>query len=236
MVRLLRRLFGSTTAPGSIIAGHLYSEQGAAHDDNEDAVEARQHDQDDALWLCCLADGQGGRSGGARAAQIATQTALAAALAQPPRSLLKPKICAGIVRAADDVVYADPQAGFTTLVMLVVRDQFVCGASCGDSAAVLLQSEESIVLTENQLQHPLVGSRAARAMSFYLDLDPPWHICAVSDGVWKYAGWDRMIALMRRRGGRDLVDALRAAAIKPGNSGLPDDFSIASFICDPLDR
>jgi PPM family protein phosphatase len=235
MVRHLRRLFGSAPARGSI-ASHVYSEQAGGHADNEDAVEVRQHDQDSGLWLCCLADGQGGRAGGARAAQIAVQSALAAALAQPPRSLLRPRMCEDIVRAADDAVYADPAAGFTTLVMLAIRDQLVCGASCGDSAALLLQDEEPVVLTEKQPQNPPIGSRTAQAASFSLVLEPPWQICAVSDGVWKYAGWNQIAAAMRRTSGRELADALRAAAAKPSVRGLPDDFSIASFTCDLVDR
>jgi hypothetical protein len=235
MARHLRRIFGSTATLGSI-ASHVYSEQGGAHADNEDAVDVRRHDQDDALWLCCLADGQGGRAGGARAAQVAVQSALTTALAQPPRSLLKPKTCEVLVRAADDAVFADPDAGFTTLVVLVIRDQLVCGASCGDSAAVLLQGGEPVVLTAEQLPNPPIGSRSAQARSFYLDLAPPWQICAVSDGVWKYAGWHRIAGVMRQKAGRDLVDALRAAAVRPGSRGLPDDFSIASFTCDPADR
>lgn len=236
MVRHLRRWFGSTAVGSTSIASHVYTEQAGGHGGNEDAVEVRQHDRDSALWLCCLADGQGGRAGGARAAQVAVQSALAAALAQPPRSLLNPKTCEGIVRAADDAVYADPAAGFTTLVMLAMRDRLVCGASCGDSAAVLLQNEQPVVLTEAQLQNPPIGSRMARARSFSVDLEPPWQICAVSDGVWKYAGWPRVVALMRRTGGRELADGLRAAAIKPGTFSLPDDFSIASFTCDLVGR
>jgi hypothetical protein len=235
MVRHLRRLFRATEPRGIRITEHVYSEQGGAHPENEDAVEVCRHGGDSALWICCLADGQGGQPGGARAAQVAVQTALAEALAQPPRALLKPPICEDIVRAADQEVYTDPQAGFTTLVICVVRDRLVCGASCGDSAAVVVQGDDSVVLTAEQRSHPAVGSRAARGVSFYLELDPPWHLCAVSDGVWKYTGWDRLIALMRRHRGRDLTNALRAAAIKPGNLGLPDDFSIASFTGDPVD-
>jgi PPM family protein phosphatase len=236
MVRHLRRWFGSTAGSASSIAGHVYSEQGGAHAGNEDAVDACQHSQDSGLWLCCLADGQGGQAGGARAAQAAVQSALTAALAQSPRSLLKPKTCEGIVRAADDAVYTDPEAGFTTLVVLAMRDRLVCGASCGDSAAVLLQDEQPVVLTEAQLPNPPLGSRMARATSFSVELEPPWQICAVSDGVWKYTGWERIIALMHRKGGRDLADALRAAVIKPGILALPDDFSIASFTCDLVDH
>ncbi|HEU5098462.1 MAG TPA: PP2C family serine/threonine-protein phosphatase [Roseiflexaceae bacterium] len=236
MIRQFYRWFGSAAAGETTITSHVYSERGGAHADNEDAVESRRHDRDGALWLCCLADGQGGQPGGARAAQIAVQSAITAALAVSPRALLKPKICEGIVRAADNAVYADPEAGFATLVVLTIRDRRVCGASCGDSAAVLLQDGERVVLTQEQLANPPIGSRAARPRSFYLDLEPPWRICALSDGIWKYAGWDRIVALMRRKGGSDLVDALRAAAIRPGTDRLPDDFSIASFACDTVDR
>jgi hypothetical protein len=236
MVRHLRHWIGSTAAGASSIVSHVYSEQGGAHPGNEDAVEVRQHHQDSGLWLCCLADGQGGQAGGARAAQVAVESALAAALAQSPRSLLRPKTCEGIVRTADDAVYADPQAGFTTLVMLAMRDRLVCGASCGDSAAVLLQDEQPVVLTEAQQQNPPIGSRRARATSFSAALEPPWQICAVSDGVWKYTGWAQIASLMRQKSSRDLADALRAAVIKPGIFGLPDDFSIASFACDLVDH
>ena len=73
-----------------------FSEAGG-HPANEDAFRLESHPLDADCWLCFLADGQGGRAGGAPAAQRACEAALEFALEFPPRKLIDarlwPNIC-----------------------------------------------------------------------------------------------------------------------------------------------
>jgi hypothetical protein len=48
----------------------------------------------------------------------------------------------------------------------------------------------------------------------------------LSDGVWKYVGWDRLIALARQHDGTVLIDALQPPARLRGSRRFPDDFTI----------
>ena len=52
-----------------------------------------------------------------------------------------------------------------------------------------------------------------------------WRILVVSDGVWKYVGWERMIAVGRSAQGNQIADALRREVLQ-SHSILPDDFSV----------
>src|SRR5579872_4810490 len=96
-----------------------HSEVGG-HAHNEDACDVRSHSLDADCVLCVLADGQGGRAGGAAAAQLACRASVEQASRLSPARLLLPHTWSGILKAADEAVAADPEAGFTTLVALTV--------------------------------------------------------------------------------------------------------------------
>ena len=55
-----------------------FSEVGG-HRVNEDAMAVQQHPADPNLWVCVIADGQGGQAGGGPASQLACETMMAAA-------------------------------------------------------------------------------------------------------------------------------------------------------------
>ena len=52
-------------------------------------------------------------------------------------------------------------------------------------------------LTANQIKNPPVGSAAAVFTPFAGRLERPWTVLAMSDGVWKYVGWERVRAIQR---------------------------------------
>ncbi len=196
---------------------------------NEDVVQVRPHPDPVDFALCSLADGQGGRSGGARAAQVAVQESLTAALSFSADELGRAVQWHPIVSAADDAVCEDDDAGFCTLISLGVSIQNVCGASCGDSGALLLSGGHEILLTENQRKNPPVGSGAARPTAFEARLKPGWKLLVVSDGVWNYIGWEQMGVIAAQKQGDKLILALRQAALDANAGKLLDDFSIALF-------
>src|SRR4051812_31992058 len=96
-----------------------FSEAGG-HPENEDAFAVRQHPIDPGVWLCVLADGQGGQAGGGLAARLACRVVTDSAVALSPGRVDDPRAWSGILRKADEAVRADPAAGFTTLVGLCV--------------------------------------------------------------------------------------------------------------------
>src|SRR5438270_11790809 len=109
---------------GSMVNVQSFSEVGG-HRVNEDAFAVQQHPLDSGLWLCFVADGQGGQAGGGPAARRACQAALAAAAGCPPERLRDPPTWSGILKLADEAVRNDPIAGFTTFVGLCVSRHWV---------------------------------------------------------------------------------------------------------------
>jgi len=208
-----------------MVSVQSFSEAGG-HPQNEDAFAVQQHPLDPELWLCFIADGQGGRSGGGAAARLACQAALEMAARQPPDRLDEPAGWSGIVRSADQAVEADRVAGLTTFVGFAVVRGRVVGASSGDSAALLVTGDRVVELTAGQRKNPPVGSGIAAAVPFAAALDSDWRILAMTDGVWKYVGWDRLVAAVRRESGTALVTELQAMARLPVGGGLPDDFTV----------
>ncbi len=128
---------------------------------NEDTIAAQPHPNEANVLLCVLADGQGGRIGGAVASHIAVQTSLEIAGTSSVTQLLDRTTWADIVRAADAAVSGDADAGFTTLIGLCVADDRVSGASCGDSAVVLVSNNHYTELTAKKRKNPPVGSGVA---------------------------------------------------------------------------
>jgi hypothetical protein len=203
---------------------HAFSESGG-HPVNEDAFLIRPHPEDADCWLCCLADGQGGRAGGARAARLACETALRVADRTPVGMLAAARGWAFLLPHADQAVAADADAGFTTLVGFCVRRGRVVGASAGDSAVLLVNYREATILTADQRKNPPVGSGAAVFTEFTAELGRGWRVLGLTDGVWKYAGWDRVIGVARSHRGPSVLDGLASLARLPRTGAFPDDFT-----------
>jgi serine/threonine protein phosphatase PrpC len=193
---------------------------------NEDAFCVQAHPLAPDCWVCLVADGQGGQPGGGTAAQRACRNALEAALACRPESLIEPATWSGILRQADAAVAADPGAGFTTLVGLCVYRGRVVGASSGDSAALLVSGGKAKELTAGQQKNPPVGSGAAVAVPFAAAVAEPWRVLVMSDGVWKYAGRDRVAEIASRTRGPSVIAELQGAARLRGSGGFQDDFTV----------
>ena len=48
----------------------------------------------------------------------------------------------------------------------------------------------------------------------------------MSDGVWKYAGWETVREVALETSGQACIDALREKALLPGSGRLQDDFTL----------
>jgi serine/threonine protein phosphatase PrpC len=204
--------------------------EAGGHPSNEDSFRTFVHQVDPACLVCVLADGQGGRAGGAEASALACETALAGALRWTPKTLSSDFITwRDALRYSDVAVAKDPRAGFTTLLGFSVWNGYLAGASCGDSAVLAVAGGNAVEVTALQLKNPPVGSGAAVFVPFRLKLVEPWKVLAMSDGVWKYAGWQRVVQAATNLRGEPLVDALREAARLPGSGLYQDDFTVVAF-------
>jgi PPM family protein phosphatase len=206
-----------------------FSEAGG-HLVNEDAFAVERHPADPEYWLCCLADGQGGRAGGARAAQLSCQTALAATLREPPRRLAIPSAWYELLRIADEAVRDDSEAGYATLMGFCISEGHLAGASCGDSAVLVATAGQLLCeVTADQAKNPPVGSGGAPFHPFAAALVVPWKVLAMTDGVWKYAGWEYVKEAVTETHGQQLVERLQQGARLRGSGQFPDDFTVVLF-------
>ncbi len=215
-----------------MIQSFSYSEAGG-HAVNEDAFCVSPHPQNPDCWLVALADGQGGRAGGRQASQLACDTVIDAASATDAQSLRNPLIWTSLLRAADLAVAADPDAGFTTLIGLCLFGDDLAGASNGDSS-VMARSGSGMMtdLTATQLKNPPIGSGVAAVRPFAARLSKPYSVLAMSDGVWKYVGFSRIIDFLQNERGEPLLECLQRAARLPGSGGFQDDFTAVVLECD----
>jgi hypothetical protein len=198
-----------------------FSEAGG-HATNEDAFVAAHLPGNPDGVLVCVADGQGGYRGGAKAARLACEFVAAKASSE-----------LDVLGRADVAVSADPEAGFTTLIGFVVFGDTVTGASCGDSTVVAVCSSGEITEpTRLQFKNPPVGSGEAVFIPFGAELRRPWKLLAMTDGVWKYVGWQRLREAAGRLGGEELIEALKAAGRMPGSGQFQDDFTLVLLEAD----
>ena len=203
-----------------------HSEAGG-HAENEDAFDIRTHPDAPECLLVAVADGQGGRAGAGMAARLACKICLDAASSLTPAKLFLPSTWVTILATADEAVSAEPAAGFTTLIGFFVAGDWLCGASSGDSAVYYLSSgKKGEVITERQHKDPPVGSGAANFVPFGAQLQRPWIVLAMTDGAWKYAGWDTLCKVAAEQRDDAVIGRVLDRARLPRSGGLQDDFTL----------
>jgi hypothetical protein len=200
---------------------------------NEDFVVAKRHPSGGERYVCALADGQGGRSNGALAARAACQTVWARAMEHPFDNLLQPSTFSTLMYAADNAVCSTQ--GYTTLVALAFDSDSVIGASCGDSKAYFARRQDGSPVvditewTEGQQKNPPVGSGEAVFTSFsYTDIEEG-RILILSDGVWKFCGFEAIKAAFELTSFANAASVLRTSTLKRSGLSLPDDFSVIAI-------
>lgn len=192
---------------------------------NEDYIIARRHPSASDTYLCLLADGQGGRAHGALAARTACESAWTHAINQPVHALFEDGTWLNILQHADQETSLT--TGFTTIIGLAVTRDFVAGASSGDSK-VFFKHPSRIDLDEwtaHQLKNPPVGSQSADFVPFMCHAIGNGRFMLLSDGVWKYCGYDALKQSFELPAS-SVADHLRKAVLSRAGSTLPDDFSI----------
>jgi serine/threonine protein phosphatase PrpC len=170
------------------------------------------------LWqgghLLVVADGAGGTSGGAEAADTVVATA-------PSLPLASPHDCTGSLKRLDHQLTA---IGETTAVVVLLSDGHVWGASVGDSGAWLITESSVLDLTQDQGRKPLLGTGAAMPVGFGA-VPFAGRLLLGSDGLFKYVRHDHICDLVRSLAPMEAAAALIEAARLP-SGGLQDDIAV----------
>ena len=167
--------------------------------------------------IVVLADGAGGLSGGAEAADR-----IVAALAGPfPAS---PAVLRDALLDVDASLYLDSTAGSAACALLVVDATGVAGAVAGDVEVMRLGRDRVERLVGRREPKPLLGEGGCWPAVFAARRSAT-RLLACSDGLWKYVRPDAFLAAAREIDVEAAADALANAARLPGGA-LQDDLSL----------
>ncbi len=189
----------------------------------EDRVDVLEHE---GALVAVVADGAGGLSGGARAAELLVELvreSVASSTVDPRRAETWTELLARV----DLFLEADPVAGETTAVVVAITEDQVVGASCGDSGAWVIHPDGGIDdLTIHQHRRLRVGSGRARPVAFSRPLFAGTLLVA-TDGLFNYARPEKIAAVALQEdldgAARELVQLVRL----PGG-GLQDDVGVVT--------
>ena len=176
--------------------------------------------------MALLADGAGGVSGGAAAAQRFIEY-FSTELELTPENL-----CSHFSRV-EALLQGDQSAGDTTGIVVVADSTQLFGASVGDSEAWFFPTEgEFVDLTSGQIRKPLLGSGSATAIPFSMEaMSGILLLC--SDGLHKYADFVKVRERLREQNFQNLPADLADLARMP-SGGLQDDLSIVAVLIEDL--
>lgn len=176
--------------------------------------------------MALLADGAGGVSGGAAAAQLFVEY-FSTDLQITPENL-----CSHFSRV-DALLQGDQNAGETTGIVVVADRTQLFGASVGDSEAWFFTTDgEFLDLTSGQVRKPLLGSGSATAIPFSMEAKSGI-LLLCSDGLHKYADFVKIRARLKEQNFHSLPTDLADLARMP-SGGLQDDLSIVAVLIEDL--
>ena len=175
--------------------------------------------------IIALADGAGGISGGAEAAEAWVKL-----ISNNLTSLNSPADCHSLLLRADLDIANDPVAGETTALVLAIDNAQIFGASAGDSEAYLFNETGAQNLTRGQHRKPFIGSGAADPVPFRFP-SPRGVLITATDGLWKYTSLDRIQAELKNPEPETLPDRL-ADLVRLRSGALQDDIAVAALFID----
>ena len=170
--------------------------------------------------VLCVADGAGGRGGGAEAASMAVE------LVRQNASLLRnADSCAETLRKIDAAIANDSVAGETTCVLVVATPEELFGASVGDSGVWMIPANGThIGLSDAQQRKPFIGSGSAWPVPFRHSMQVG-SILLATDGLLKYTSAERIIAVCREHP-TDVAAQQLIELVRYPSGALPDDVTI----------
>jgi len=182
-------------------------------------------DRAEIFWLgshlvLVVADGAGGRSGAAEAAQFLVE----GVKKQIGSTSINTDGLSELLTLLDREMADIGAYGETTGVVVVLADSGIFGASVGDSGAFVFSEIGLENLTANQIRKPFLGSGRAIPISFTRELLNGTLLVA-TDGLLKYTSLEKIAATI-------LVADFESAAnklvelIRYQSGALPDDVAV----------
>jgi len=189
-------------------------------------------DRAEVFWLgsklvLILADGAGGRSSRAEAAEFVIRQAKQILHSAD----LSPNGLSEFLKSIDRQMVADGNIGETTCVLTVLWQNSIIGASVGDSGAWCVSPSGVDDLTCRQGRKPFLGTGGANPIGFARDALVGTLLMA-SDGLLKYTSSECIaaaaLAANLENAAQNLIGLVRYAS-----GALPDDVSVllARNIC-----
>lgn len=175
---------------------------------------------DGSRILLCVADGAGGRGGGAEAASMAVEL-----VRQSASLMTNADSCAEMLRKVDLAVAKDSIVGETTCALAVVTPDELFGASVGDSGVWMIPTNGAhIGLTDAQQRKPFIGSASAWPVPFRYSRRAG-SILLTTDGLLKYTSAERIIAVCREHP-TDVAAQRLIELVRYQSGALPDDVTV----------
>lgn len=170
--------------------------------------------------ILILADGAGGLSGGAKAAEFVVESIKKRINFQ---TISSEQLCS-FLSTLDREMFASGTFGETTCVIVILSEGGAIGACVGDSGALIFSKAGVGNLTIGQMRKPLLGSGQALLSGFNLKrLDGT--LLIASDGLLKYTSHEKIAATIAASSFDDapgkLIDLVRYQS-----GALPDDVSV----------
>jgi PPM family protein phosphatase len=188
----------------------------SAGENGQDRIDVL-HAQDRLIFV--VADGAGGRSGGAEAADMVVSLARESA-----HSLTSAKDCEKLLRSIDQAISANQTAGETTAVIVVLRPDQIFGASIGDSGAWILRDEKIDELTKSQMRKPFAGTGASIPVGFSRE-GFSGTLLVATDGLLKYTSREVIASVIKKSSMHESLGAL-IKLVRYHSGNLPDDIAI----------
>jgi serine/threonine protein phosphatase PrpC len=222
---------GSSPRAGSAAPQHVVEESAripCVRSFATSAASYRENTQDRALVfdvgdasIVCVADGTGGVSGGAQAAEL-----FIAGVRQAGEQHTFDLTCAdnwtALFTALDHEIERDVHAGETTGIAIAITPTALVGASAGDSQAWLAGRDGWHELTERQIRKARLGTGRAQAQSF--SARPSGTLLLATDGLFDYVKFDD-IANVLRAAPHDAAEAL-VQLLRAHFQKLADDVAV----------
>lgn len=180
----------------------------------------------DRLVLLVLADGAGGQRGGAEAAERVVESA--GAHFHRPGERVDPTLWGAWMRQLDLRLADESGVGESTAIVCVIEDgRFVGGCSVGDSEALLVTAGSVVDLTRDQRRKPLLGSGKVAPQPFFVRREGGTLLLG-SDGLFKYAPRDKIVACIRSAPFAELLDQL-VDLVRLPSGARSDDVGLVAF-------
>jgi serine/threonine protein phosphatase PrpC len=166
-----------------------------------------------------VADGSGGRSGAAEAAEFVIRSTRNIAA-----SLTDATACFRLLLELEQKIAQATECGETTGVILGVSPDEIFGANVGDSAVWLFTPSDKEELS--RVRKPYLGTGVASPHQFARKSTEATLVVA-SDGLWKYTSLELIEQKVRTENPTRLAESL-GNLVRLRSGSMPDDVAIAT--------